>query len=141
MLWLLVKGSGFGMISLSSLVLVHQYFNRRRAIAAAVAASGYSLGSLAAGPVVRLLIDEYAWRGTLTFISGMLLQVVVLGSLFRPLPAAAADISSRTTATSCAGAHHTNEGMRLLFDNDGLTRKRVRRIAICSYTRCRAIRI
>lgn len=74
-----------GMIVLSTLVLVQQYFDRRRAMAAGIAVSGYSFGSLVAGPVVRVLIDAYSWRGTLMLIAGIFLHVAVFGSLFRPL--------------------------------------------------------
>jgi MFS family permease len=73
------------MIVLSTLVLVQQYFNRRRAMAAGIAVSGYSFGSLAAGPVIRVLIDAYSWRGTLMLIAGIFLHIAVFGSFFRPL--------------------------------------------------------
>jgi MFS family permease len=81
---LILTGSGVGMIVLSSQVLVLQYFEQRRALAAGIALSGYSFGALISGPLIHFMINTYAWRGTLTLISGIFLQIAVLGSLFRP---------------------------------------------------------
>lgn len=81
-------GVGVSMMTVSSMVIVHQYFDKRRAIAAAVAVSGFSLGSLVSGPVVQLLLDQFAWRGTVIIIGGIFLQAVLFGSLFRPPSAA-----------------------------------------------------
>ncbi len=78
-------GSGVGMMVLSSLVLVQQYFSSRRAMAAGIAVSGYSVGSLIAGPFVNWLISIYTWRPTLWLIGGIFLQVVILASFYRPV--------------------------------------------------------
>lgn len=78
-------GVGVSMMTVSSMVIVHQYFDKRRAIAAAIAVTGFSLGSLISGPVVQLLLDKYAWRGTIIIIGGIFLQAILFGSLFRPL--------------------------------------------------------
>ena len=72
-------------MTVSSMVIVHQYFDKRRAIAAAIAVFGYSLGSLISGPVVQLLLDQFAWRGTVIIIGGIFLHAILFGSLFRPL--------------------------------------------------------
>jgi MFS family permease len=74
------------MIGLSSIALVQQYFNRRRAIASALSVTGFSAGALVAGPVIHALLEAYAWRGTLVIMAGIFLQVTFLGSLLRAPP-------------------------------------------------------
>ena len=78
-------GIGNGMLVLSTIVIVQQYFEKRRAMASGIAYSGFSLGTLGAGPFVRYLIDVYTWRGALMMIAGIFLQLAVLGTLYRPL--------------------------------------------------------
>ena len=75
-----------GMIIMSSLVLVQQYFDRRRAIAGGIASAGFSLGSLVGGPATHVAIDFVGWRGAVMFIGAAFLQGAVLGCLFRPTP-------------------------------------------------------
>lgn len=78
-------GIGVSMMVVSSLVIVMQYFDKRRPTAVALAVFGYSLGALIGGPFAQMLLDTYAWRGTLIIIGGIFLQTIVCSFLFRPL--------------------------------------------------------
>lgn len=80
----IVSGIGVSMMIVSSLVIVMQYFDKRRPTAVALAVFGYSLGALIGGPFAQMLLDRYAWRGTLIIIGGIFLQTIVCAFLFRP---------------------------------------------------------
>ena len=114
-----MTGSGIGMIVLSALVIVQQYFNKWRALAAGIAVSGYSFGSLIAGPFVGALIVAYTWRGTLVIIAGIFLQVIVFGSLLRPLgpqhsiESISANANIREAAQAESSVSRTSEDVEL----------------------------
>jgi len=74
------------MMLISSLVLLQQYFNRRRALAVSIASLGFSVGGLTFGPLTAALLDAYAIRGTLLIIGGLFFQMSVFCFLFRPAP-------------------------------------------------------
>lgn len=82
------------MTTLTSFVIVQQHFRRHRALAAAIAASGVSVGALSSGPLIRALLDAYHWRGTLLLMSAIALNSCVFGALYRP-----ATCARRRTAT------------------------------------------
>ena len=74
------------MMMISSGVLIQQYFNRRRVLAATLANSGFSVGGLTFGPLTAALLQACAVRGTLLIIGGIYFQMSVFCSLFRPAP-------------------------------------------------------
>lgn len=47
--------------------------------------AGSGIGTFIFAPVTELLIQEYSWRGTLIIVGGIMLNLVVCGSIFRPL--------------------------------------------------------
>jgi len=81
-----LSGCGTGMMLMSSLVLLQQYFNRRRALAVSIASSGFSFGSMTFGPLTARLLEVYTLRGTLLIIAAMYFQMSVFCCLFRPPP-------------------------------------------------------
>ena len=71
---------------LPSVVILQQYFKRRRALTAGLASTGASLAGFAIGPVNRVLVDRFGWRTTLVIHACVFLQAAVIGATFRPLP-------------------------------------------------------
>lgn len=70
---------------MTSFIIIQQHFRRYRALAAAISASGVSVGSVAAGPLLSVMLDAYQWRGTLLLMSGIALNNCAFGALYRPL--------------------------------------------------------
>jgi len=75
------------MVTLAGFVVVQQHFKKFRALAAAISASGISVGSLCCGPLLTAMLDAFKWRGTMLIMSGMVLNCCVFGALYRPPPA------------------------------------------------------
>lgn len=71
---------------ISAIIVVGAYFSRKRAIATGIAMSGSGLGTFAYAYLTNILISQYNWRGTVLILSGILLNGIVCGALFRPLP-------------------------------------------------------
>ncbi|XP_078310874.1 monocarboxylate transporter 13-like isoform X4 [Crassostrea virginica] len=68
-----------------SLVILGRYFKKYRGLATTLANFGASTGVFIFPLVLRSLIDFYGLRGALIIQSGLLLNLLVAGSLFRPL--------------------------------------------------------
>jgi len=79
-------GLGFGLIYLPAIVCVTGYFEKRRSFATGIAVCGSGFGTFIFSPLVKELIAFYNWKGALIVISGIMLNCVVFGALFRPLP-------------------------------------------------------
>ncbi|KAK8379905.1 hypothetical protein O3P69_019725 [Scylla paramamosain] len=83
-------GLGFGLIYLPAIVCVTCYFEKRRSFATGIAVCGSGIGTFAFSPLVEYLINEVSWQNSLIVISGIMLNCVVFGALFRPLEVDAA---------------------------------------------------
>ena len=73
------------MIFIPAIIIVGLYFNKKRAIATGIATSGAGVGVFVYGYLCDYLLEEYDWRGTILILSGLLLNCVVCGILFRPI--------------------------------------------------------
>jgi MFS family permease len=71
---------------LPSIVIIATWFDNRKALATSLAMLGLSVGGFIGTPLVQLLIDKYSWRGCLTVLSGIALNISVASALFRPVP-------------------------------------------------------
>ncbi|XP_033325059.1 monocarboxylate transporter 5 [Megalopta genalis] len=78
-------GFGFGLIYLPAIVSVSCYFEKYRSLATGIAVCGSGLGTLVFAPCLEYLIATYGWRGAIMLCSGVVLNCVALGALFRPL--------------------------------------------------------
>ncbi|XP_071126387.1 monocarboxylate transporter 12-like isoform X2 [Mytilus edulis] len=81
----IITGLGFGGIFLSTLVCVGHHFEKRRSFAMGISLSGSGVGIFVLAPVVRILIEEFGWRGTLLIEAGFILNIIVCGAFFRPM--------------------------------------------------------
>jgi len=74
------------MAFISSVVAVSFYFDKRRSIAIGIAVCGTGVGTFALAPLINALLSEYSWKGTALIQGGLLLNCIICGMLFRPLP-------------------------------------------------------
>ena len=104
-------GMGFNMVTLTSFVIVQQHFKKFRAVAAAIAASGLSVGTLCAGPLLTAMLNAFQWRGTLLLMSAMVLNCCVFGALYRPPPTHSPHKDTRQKKSNCSdGIQGKNSG-------------------------------
>jgi len=74
------------MAFISSVVAVSFYFDKRRSIAIGIAVCGTGVGTFAVAPLTNALLSEYSWKGTSLIQAGLLLNCIICGMLFRPIP-------------------------------------------------------
>jgi len=82
----LIAGFGFGLIYLPAIVSVGFYFEKKRAIATGLAVCGSGVGTFIFAPLCNVLVEEYTWKGATLILAGLVLNGLVCGALFRPLP-------------------------------------------------------
>ena len=77
-------GIGTSFIFNGSLVIVSNYFEKRRSLALGFTTAGLGLGVLVQGPLLQQLIDKYGWITTYRIMSGVLFGVCLLGLTYDP---------------------------------------------------------
>lgn len=78
--------SGFGlcMCETPGILLVNDYFLERRSTANGFRAAGNPMGGILFPPLLVFLSNQYGLQGTFIMIAGIMMQMAVVGTLFRP---------------------------------------------------------
>ncbi|WAR01117.1 MOT5-like protein [Mya arenaria] len=79
-----VGGIGIGMMYITPVVAVEEYFVKRNALAVGIAFSGCGIGTFALPPLMEYLISVYSWRGAMQIMAAIVLNGVPLGFLLQP---------------------------------------------------------
>ena len=87
----LISGFGISLPYFSSVVVDAVYFKKKRALATGIAESGAGVGTVIFAPLTNYLISVYGWRGALLIVGGIIANIAVCGTLFRPLLSAVRD--------------------------------------------------
>lgn len=83
------------------MVVIVQYFDKRRAIANSLGVAGASVGQLVFPPLLAYLLSEYNFSGTMLIFSAIALHAFAAAALFRP-PAFFTASRLRTPQTAVA---------------------------------------
>ncbi|KFM81721.1 Monocarboxylate transporter 13, partial [Stegodyphus mimosarum] len=81
-----VFGIGYGLVSTLMPVIVNFYFLNLRATANGIANSGSCFGSLILPPFFELLISTYGLSGCFLLTGGLVLHIAIASALLRPPP-------------------------------------------------------
>ncbi len=92
------QGLSSGMLLIPCTVIVQHYFTRRRPIAVGLSSVGLSLGSITTGPIIRLLVAHFGWRGAMLLSVGFTVQGLVCAALLRPIRIYKTNIASICSA-------------------------------------------
>ncbi|KAL9954142.1 hypothetical protein ACROYT_G041640 [Oculina patagonica] len=77
-------GIGTSFIFNSGLVIVSNYFSRRRSLALGFVSAGQGMGVLVQGPLLQTLIDNYGWKTTYRIMAGVVFGICLLGITYDP---------------------------------------------------------
>ncbi|XP_053685742.1 uncharacterized protein LOC128735273 [Sabethes cyaneus] len=81
----ILTGIGGGLSTTPGIVIVSQYFEKRRALANGITISGTAAGSFIFPTLIERLIHSFGFHGTLLILGGCMLHVCVSGALYRPV--------------------------------------------------------
>ena len=73
------------MAYLPAIVAVSYYFEKRRSLATGLAVCGSGIGTFIFAPLTEVLLEHFGWKGTILILSGILLNCIPCGALFRPV--------------------------------------------------------
>ena len=77
-------GIGTSFVFNAGLVVVSNYFRKRRSLALGFVSAGQGLGVLAQGPLLQTLIDSYGWKTTYRIMAGVVFCTCLLGITYDP---------------------------------------------------------
>ncbi|XP_053561722.1 monocarboxylate transporter 4 [Bombina bombina] len=80
-----ITGLGLALNFQPCLIMLNQYFDKRRPLANGLAAAGSPVFLCALSPLGQLLNYHFGWRGGFLILGGLLLNCCVCASLMRPL--------------------------------------------------------
>ena len=81
-----IGGISTGCTYLSSLIVIAQYFDKKRGIATGITMAGSGVGAFVFAPLIEFLIKSFKWKYTMCIMAGIILQCALLGILLKPLP-------------------------------------------------------
>ncbi|XP_052790906.1 monocarboxylate transporter 12-like [Mya arenaria] len=91
----IVGGFGRCLTYTPSLIIVTNYFNKRRGLAVGMTTAGVGLGMFSFPPLIEALFGMYGYQGAMLLLAAISLQTFICGALFRPL-----DLHKRISKTS-----------------------------------------
>ncbi|XP_055598633.1 uncharacterized protein LOC129748152 isoform X2 [Uranotaenia lowii] len=130
----ILTGIGGGLSTTPGIVIVSQYFDKRRALANGITISGTAAGSFIFPTLIERLIHSFGFHGTILILGGCMLHVCVSGALYRPVdecngakktalpkePAARSDFKENLGHLSSSEDHLTRRCLEDLFLDDAV---------------------
>ncbi|KAK6998448.1 hypothetical protein BgiMline_007911 [Biomphalaria glabrata] len=102
LLYGLLAGCGCGLVFLPSIIIVNAYFHNWRGIANGIISAGSGAGLVVLSPLIKYLIENYTLEGTILILSGIMLNMCVFSSLYRPPPSLEKNSSQNSNSSSCS---------------------------------------
>lgn len=68
-----------------SLILVNEYFNKRRGLAVGISTAGVGLGMFTFPPLIEALFVNYGYKGAMIILTGVCCEAFVAAALFMPI--------------------------------------------------------
>lgn len=95
-----IGGIGFGMVYLPSVVIVNQYFEKKRALAMGITVCGSGIGTTVFSQVFPniLKLCKNSWRSFLVCVAFITLSLVICGLCYRESPSVASSKEAEKTA-------------------------------------------
>jgi len=81
----IVGGLSTGCTYIASLIIIAEYFDKKRGIATGITMAGSGVGSFVFAPLIQGLIKHFDWKFATSICSCIILQTCVCGALLRPL--------------------------------------------------------
>ncbi|XP_075539564.1 uncharacterized protein LOC142574341 [Dermacentor variabilis] len=97
-----LAGSGHGILYGCVIVAINEYFDKRRGVALGINLTGATAASFVFPSIFDLLLSEYGLHGTLAITGALLLNIPVLGFLFRKPPWQESVIDTSEAVKKCA---------------------------------------
>lgn len=81
-----LTGLGGGLSTTPGIIIVSQYFDKRRALANGICVSGTAAGSFVFPMLIDHLVRGFGFHGTILILGGCMLHVCASAALYKPVP-------------------------------------------------------
>lgn len=81
----LMFGVGASMCYFPTVIILGTYFNKKLSLANGLTSSGSGVGSLAMGPVMQFLLNQFGMRNTMRISAAMMASILVISLVYRPI--------------------------------------------------------
>jgi len=99
------------MVYFPAMVVVGQYFDKRRGMAMGLSTAGAGLGCIAIPPLYEIMFESFGYEGTFIVMSAVLLNCLVCALLYRPLQESWRGIKgSNTIVNKSENISHIEDG-------------------------------
>lgn len=81
----IIGGLSTGCTYIASLIIIAEYFDKKRGIATGITMAGSGVGSFVFAPLLGYLIKNFDWKFATSMCACIILQTCVCGALLKPL--------------------------------------------------------
>ncbi|XP_078510419.1 monocarboxylate transporter 7-like [Lissotriton helveticus] len=81
----LISGLGYSLSFIPTVTILSHYFDKKHSLVTAVASTGECCAVFAFAPAITAIKDQLGWRYSLLLVGVLQLNIVVCGSLLRPM--------------------------------------------------------
>ena len=82
-----IGGISTGCTYIASLIIIAEWFDKKRGIATGITMAGSGVGSFVFPPLIAKIIDAFGWRIAMSVCACIILLCVICGALLKPLNA------------------------------------------------------
>ncbi|XP_037666718.1 monocarboxylate transporter 7 isoform X2 [Choloepus didactylus] len=107
----IISGLGYCFSFLPTVTILSQYFDKRRSVVTAVASTGECFAVFAFAPAITALKEKIGWRHSLLFVGLLQLNIIVCGTLLRP-------IIIRTAGSPKISTHENRKEVQYMLENE-----------------------
>lgn len=81
----LMFGIGASLCYFPTVIILGTYFNKKLSLANGLTSSGSGVGSLAMGPIMQYLLNQFGMRNTMRISSAMLASILFVSFIYKPI--------------------------------------------------------
>lgn len=74
-----VAGTSSGIANFAAVVILNQYFDERLPLAMGIGSAGVGVGAFSFSLIMKYIVQQYSWRGSLLILGAIQLHVVICG--------------------------------------------------------------
>ncbi|CAF0910909.1 unnamed protein product [Brachionus calyciflorus] len=118
-----IGGVSTGCTYIASLIIIAEYFDKKRGIATGITMAGSGVGSFVFAPLISWLILKNDWKFAMSICACIILQSAVCGALLRPLNPTPSSSSKKPKSVELKNLNHPNKQMSI--DDETFRQERV----------------
>jgi len=104
-----IGGLSTGCTYIASLIVIAEYFDKKRGVATGITMAGSGVGSFVFAPLIGYLIKTYDWKFTFSICACIILQTTLCGAFMRPLKPVPISLADKAKQVELKNLNSTGE--------------------------------